>query len=81
MPYYCHCVGLNIAASLYHQNGVTNNNNVLSHFGKSGLPTADKRVRFVLDMFMGNAIIVSKLYDSGKSTLNNLLTLWLIKLG
>ena len=34
MPYYCHCVGLEIAAYLYHQNGVTNNNNVLSHFGK-----------------------------------------------
>ena len=43
MPYYCHCVGLEIAASLYHQNGVTNNNNVLSHFGKSGFTNSRQK--------------------------------------
>ena len=43
MPYYCHCVGLEIGASLYHQNRVTNNNNVLSHFGKSGFTNSRQK--------------------------------------
>jgi hypothetical protein len=53
MPLKCYCTGSETGASLYHENGETLETTVFTPIRENRFSTADKRVRFVLDMFMG----------------------------